>query len=231
MIELGAGTAPNLLFAATASKQINPIPLRLTGVEAETQRVAWMREHFELNGLDPDAHQIIHAAAVGDDHQDPFIFFPHGTPDFPGFGVVQPEDPLMRIEWISAAKLGRPIIAKMDVGWGYGEREVMLLPVRGISLKTLITPSDKIDVIHMDIQGNERDVVQCSLDLLGATTRYLCIGTHATEIEVDLLQTLSDAKWEILTYLPHNAQFETSAGIFNLLNHDGVIVAKNLAFA
>lgn len=66
MAELGAGYGRWIVGAACALRRARPhLPFKLIGVEAEPQHFAWMRKHFEDNGIDWREHTLIHAAVAG----------------------------------------------------------------------------------------------------------------------------------------------------------------------
>ena len=64
MIELGAGYGRWLVNAAVAAAQrrAGDLRIKLVGVEAEPTHFAWLKQHFEDNGLDPAEHVLIEGA-------------------------------------------------------------------------------------------------------------------------------------------------------------------------
>ena len=63
MMELGAGFGRWLVNAATAVRQTKTIPLYLVAVEAEPTHFAWLLQHLKDNGLNPNEHRLVEAAA------------------------------------------------------------------------------------------------------------------------------------------------------------------------
>ena len=67
MIELGAGFGRWICNAAAALKQVNDLPCTLIGMEAEPTHFGWMKEHLQVNGVDPNCCQLIQAAVAAQD--------------------------------------------------------------------------------------------------------------------------------------------------------------------
>jgi FkbM family methyltransferase len=53
------------------------------------------------------------------------------------------------------------------------------------------------DLIHIDVQGDEHDVLMASLASIGAKVRRLVVGTHGRAIESQLLALLSKSGWNL----------------------------------
>ena len=66
------------------------------------------------------------------------------------------------------------------------------ISVPGYSLRTLAADLPPIDLLHIDIQGDEFDVLAAAPEVLTARVRRMCIGTHGREIEGRLLELLPD---------------------------------------
>ena len=59
----GAGWAPWLVASAKAAAHVDIHEVRLIGIEGSAGHVAFMRRHLADNGIDPDAHTLLHAVA------------------------------------------------------------------------------------------------------------------------------------------------------------------------
>lgn len=56
-----------------------------------------------------------------------------------------------------------------------------------IPLRELATRLDRIDLLHIDIQGGELDLVAQSLETISRSVAYMLIGTHSRTIEGELI--------------------------------------------
>jgi len=167
MLELGAGYGYWLVTAYRAMQASAGLPVRLVGVELVPQHFAWMREHFRNNGLDPDAHRLIHAAVS--DREGEGAYEPEGDPDA-AFGQrlgARPGDPVR----------------------GRGVR------VPTIRLSALLDDLDRVDLVHIDVQGEERRVLPEAIDALNHKVRRLIFATHSRSTHRRLRRLLAEAGW------------------------------------
>jgi len=170
-IELGAGWAPWLVICHGAAQVKGIDDVRLTGVEASEEHFAFMQRHFRANGLDP-ADFALHRAIVA--AEDSVALFPKlhvAAEDYGANAVFAPD------ERAAAAHRGE------------------LEEVPAIALETLLAPHDRVDLIHIDIQGHEEDVIRSALPSLNRKVRRMVIGTHSRAIEGHLLELLGGQGW------------------------------------
>jgi FkbM family methyltransferase len=173
-VELGAGWGPWVVAGAAAARIRGIRDIKLAAVEGAASHVAFLRQHFADNDLLPDDHIIMHAAVGTYD----------GVARFPRL-----HDPVL--EWSAEALYeGAAHTAGRieQTSLNYDE-------IPCVSVPTLLSRMPPVDVIHMDIQGSERDVVRESIGALSAGVRRLVIGTHGRDIEADLLGILATAGW------------------------------------
>lgn len=96
-----------------------------------------------------------------------------------------------------------------------------------VPLSEAIGERQKIDLLHMDIQGGEADLVAATLDLLSERVAYIVIGTHSRQLEGRLMDLLIGAGWALEVERP---------AIFSLPNGtpqidvDGVQAWRNRKF-
>lgn len=229
MVELGAGYGRWAVRAACALKQRATTTPHLIAVEAEPIHFRWLREHFRNNGLDPEAHKLIQGV-VSDKPGDSSLIIgtTHGGDDradqWYGQTVLLPELPK---EWKHAcAILARGFISQLRREKYEGflvSRDVdgrKSIKVPSITLETLLSNIERIDLIDFDLQGEELKVIQASLDLLDSKTARLHIGTHGREIEQGLRVSLAEHGWKCLADYPSGATTETPWGILSF--QDGV---------
>jgi FkbM family methyltransferase len=166
MIELGAGYGRWLVRAALAVKQYHgDLPIKLIGVEAEPTHFRWLKQHFRDNGIDPDKHELIEAAV---DEQDGEVFFHVGKPD----------------EWY-----GQAIAEHTDAP------SESIQKVRAVSLSTILSPLDSVDLIDLDVQGAEFVVLRGAISALNEKVKRVHIGTHGHDIELELRTLFRQNGW------------------------------------
>ena len=129
-----------------------------------------MRQHFLDNGLDPDAHTILHGASATEDG---YAEFPDLNDDSADYGAT--------------LSLADPLLQRVVSGTA--------TRVKAYSIATLLQPYRRVDLVHIDIQGSEGEVVAASRGVLKAKVRRLVIGTHGRAIEQRLLEDLSADGW------------------------------------
>lgn len=169
VFELGAGWAPWCVATILACRQKGFTRVHATAVEASVSHLAYIRQHFADNGIPPDQYTLHHAAATPTD----------GFVEFPAL-----DD------------------AAMNYGAGVGDVQLVDRPgttnmvrVPGMSIATLLKDVERVDLMHIDIQGSEADVVAASRKVLKAKVRRMVIGTHNREVEHRLLVDLAADGW------------------------------------
>jgi len=201
MIELGAGWGRWLANAVAALRQANDLPYTLIGVEPEPTHFRWMREHLKTNAVDLSRCQLIRAAVS---RRDGTLWFYVGRPAT-WYGQAIAANPLAWIERL------RGVLAKA---------EVRVKKVRSISLRTLLGPLDRVDLIDLDVQGAEADVLESAAEELDGKVKRVHIGTHGTEIEARLRRLFQGLGWQQLNDYPSGSQSDTPWGVISF--QDGV---------
>jgi FkbM family methyltransferase len=206
MAALGAGWGRWLISGAFAAKQ-RGLPFRLIGVEAEPTHFRWMREHFLDNGIDPADHDLIEAAASG---RSGHAWFYTGKPD----------------SWY-----GQSLIADRALDQTAANEAVYngenARRVRAIDLTELLAERNRVDYLHLDIQGAELDVLSSAPQVLDRTVKRVLIGTHSPDIESGLRRLFSDMRWQSQYDFPLNADLQVNGTDVKI--GDGVQVWVNPA--
>jgi FkbM family methyltransferase len=198
-IELGAGWGPWLVACAIAAGKKGIQKVNLVGVDAVAGHVDFMHRHFLDNGLNPDDHVLLHGVAGA---KDGHISFP--AVDQPGLdysATIEMDDPL----------LPRTVYSKST-------------ELRMYSLNTLIAPHKLVDLVHIDVQGSEREVVLSSLAILSERVRWMVIGTHGRAIEQALLEGLHSSGWVLEA--DQSCRYASHQGKL-LLDKDGCQIWRN----
>ena len=217
MIDLGAGCGRWSVRAAYAVKQYNPkLRCRLIAVEAEPTRYGWMRKHFSNHGIGRWRHKLIHAAVS---EQPGKVYFyvggprggPFDQPPSAWYGHALTKDYEFRYK---AKREGNYSGFKVYVhasGW-------RSIRVPSISLRTILKKLDRVDLIDLDIEGQELVTLTAAIAGLDAKVKRLHIGTHGVEIEAGLRQLLSDHGWRCLADYSLQKTAETPWGVISFGN-------------
>lgn len=201
-IEVGAGFGHWLVTVARAA-ELRGKEARLVGLEMEPQRYHWMLEHFRNNGLDPSAHQLLNSAVGAVDGKVVFAADASSPWDY-GLRIERRADRWARLVGGSPAKaqevdcrrLG-PIIASLDV----------------------------VDLLHMDIQGEERFVVPEARQAMRSAVARAAIATHSSRTHAAIRQLLRQDGWHLaMDYPPHGFRRTPVGGVYFL---DGLLAAVN----
>lgn len=211
--ELGAGWGRWSMRAACAIRQLNPMPFKCIAVEGEPQHFRWMREHFADNGLNPDDHELVWAAAGPTSGVTPFATGEAGTWYGQSMcdGSLPPLDARARRLLRARGLLGRPPRTS-------GERGVCWVPM--VSLWELVADEPHIDLLDLDIQGSELAIVEAAAPLIERRVRRVHIGTHSREVEAGLRDLFRTLEWECVN--DYSCQSVTQTPYGEISFRDGV---------
>lgn len=163
--ELGAGWGPWLVAGARAAAIIGIKDVELFGVEGSREHVSFLHQHFRDNGIDPDAHRIVHGVV--------------GTSD----GVAHfPRLPNPAEDWGAKALFDSDAAAETE-------------EVPCFSIDSLLQQHDTIDLLHCDIQGVEGEALPAAARALKNGVRRIVVGTHSREVEGRLIDFFAGDGW------------------------------------
>lgn len=172
MIELGCGWGCWMNNTGIAARR-SGLDVHLIGVEGDTGHIEFARQSLKANGFHPDQIKLHHGLAAAS----------AGTALFPRqahSGVSWGLEPIFGASDAETAEALRS-----------GSHDVLTM----IPMAELITDHERIDLLHIDIQGGEASLVAESLEVLNDKVAYILIGTHSRQIEGKLLETLLAAGW------------------------------------
>lgn len=209
MVELGAGYGRWLVNAAVALGQVAPERrVLLVGVEGEPTHYRWLRRHLRDNGLDPREHRLIRAAVSA---RDGWVRFQRGDASGWYGQAITRSDPSARL----AGPVSRLIrwtrnTAANRLAFGSSARKVRW--TRSVSLSTVLEPLDRVDLVHVDVQGAEAEVLEAGREHLAVKVRRVHVGTHDRENELRLRGLFGELGWECRFDYPGLSQSMTPWG-------------------
>lgn len=201
MIELGCGWGCWMNITGAAARR-RGLGVSLIGVEGDKDHVSFAVQSLTENGFAPDEFKIHRGIASAEPGE---ALFPSQEGGHWGLS------PVFNVT-----------AAQRDEALATGQYQALAM----VPLRDLAEQHDRIDLLHMDMQGGEYELVAESLDFLREKVAYMVIGTHSRAIEGRLWQALEEAGWLLEMERP---------GIF--MNHgnkltisvDGVQGWRNLA--
>jgi FkbM family methyltransferase len=197
MIDLGAGYGRWAIRAAYALRQSKPhLPDHLIAVEAGPAVFQWMCQHFRNNGIYPMSYTLIHGA-VGETPGEVLFYIggPRGGPydrnpnDW--YGQFLTKDYDVSGEFEDGGEYCGFKVRRHKSEW-------RSISVPGVSLASLLRDVPTVDLIDMDIEGQELPSVRSNIDQLDQKVKRLHIGMHGKEIEDELRQLLTTRGWDCL---------------------------------
>jgi len=191
MMELGAGYGRWAVRAAALVRQLRPMPFHLVAVEAEPRHYRWLRQHMADNQIDTASSTLLQG--VVSDHRENVLFY-----------VASPAGEVNE----AASWYGQAIAKSYEAvdampTDAYEDREVFQLrsgwksvKVPSFLLADILPETNRIDLIDMDVQGEELKVITSSIEELDRRVARLHIGTHSPEIEQGLRELLRQRGWQ-----------------------------------
>jgi len=92
--------------------------------------------------------------------------------------------------------------------------------IQGYSIKTILKNTEFVDLMDLDIQGEEANAISGSLDTLNDKVKRIHIGTHSCANEKALFNHFSEMGWKCYNSLPCNSTQNTPYGVVTF--EDGV---------
>lgn len=172
MIELGCGWGCWMNNTGAAARSTGR-EIHVIGIEGDQGHLKFAEEALDRNGFDRSQWTLVSGIAAGTG----------GTALFPiqdtagGSWGLEPVFGADEEQTRDAVESGR----------------FEALPM--VPLSEVVRDHDRIDLLHIDIQGGETGFVSDCLDVMNEKVAYVVIGTHSRQIEGELFDTLSDAGW------------------------------------
>ena len=184
-VALGAGWGRWIVGTAFAAMRRNK-DYFIVGVEAEPQHFAWMQRHLGDNSIDPRKARLIRAAA--NSYTGECAFMVGDATNNYGQSIVS-ETQLQSEAFMAMLKRNGLEVERVPC--------VDLLEVtRGI---------ERVDYMHMDIQGTEAEFLLAHPERLDECVALVNIGTHTELIERQLRRHFTSRGWLRRYDIPMNA--------------------------
>ena len=136
----------------------------LIALEASPERFALMRRHLEFNQLDQR----------------------HGGEVDLFEGAVWTHDGVIHFSESAVEDMGAAASA-VSTDIDYRGLAVATREVPCTRLQTLVGEGQKVDFLHIDVQGAEGEVISSYLDWLNQHTRSMMVATHSRPLEGQLM--------------------------------------------
>src|SRR5260370_14578052 len=146
-----------------------------------------MREHFRHNGLKPRHHTLLHGAVTNKPGKVEFyIGGPAGGPQDLApdawYGQCLSKDYEVA-EAKAAGKYNGFKVLRYKSGW-------RSIRIPGVGLGSILKKLDRVDLIDLDIEGEELPSLTSVAAELDVKVKRLLIGTHGKEIEAGLRERI-----------------------------------------
>lgn len=198
--EIGAGWGPWASTSAIAARRRFP-NVGIIALEADPRRFEMLRQHLEFNGLyradgGSESHSSCRLVQAAIGVEDGVLYWPANT---------KPED------------AGAAAVSDQTSSKDYRGVDIETVAVRALSFATAFEGVERVDFLHIDIQGAEHEVIPASLEVLTQKAKCMFIGTHSRKIEGDFIAQLADAGWRLIREKPcqfyHLAEAPTLVGL------------------
>lgn len=193
--ELGAGWGPYTSAAAVVALRKGFTHVHFVAAEADASRFRMLRQHLALNDLIP-----VDGADVGTGSRTSWRLLQAAVNSTDGILYWPKNDDIL--------DAGMAAVADPGSGTDYRGLAKEFDEIKAVSLDTAFNGIDKVDFLHIDIQGAEGTLIPGSLEFLCARVKSLFIGTHSRKIEGDLIEALMKRDWVLIREKP--CQFYTS---------------------
>lgn len=194
-VELGAGFGRWSVRAWLAARQKGVTDIHVVAVEAEPAHLGWLKEHFRTNGLREDEYSIFPGVVGGSD----------GSALF--YVRMPPSNEMNNArEWYgqSVIKEHEVIASHHPITYYHGKKVVSFasgweaIEVPRFDINKVLDRHKRIDIMDVDIQGDELDVVKAAARQLKSRVKRLHLATHSKEIENELRYFLKGEGWTLI---------------------------------
>ncbi len=215
VVELGAGWGPWMADLCRAAAIKGARRTFAIGCEADELHCKFIFEHLANNGFVADDYKV-YQGAIGP--RKGITLFPISLDSTNDWG--------MRPIFCATEQEADAVTAHDHADYrGHSFERFHRVPC--YTLEEVFAGVGHVDVLHIDIQGDEFALLRESPDLLKRMVRYLVIGTHGRQVEGELIALLGGAGWKLEVEEP--CFFDINTPNFSP-QVDGTQGWRNLAF-
>ena len=237
MIELGGGYGPRCGWANSVLNLLNPLPRRFVLVEPEPYLLHSARRHFSNNGIEPSEHWLVPVAVTTEGRPTLILTGKARAGLARLYGTVLIDGIIKMLTDRDAVEAGlRNLLGYMRIGLNMAEpgadADNDVAVVSALALKDILAPLDRVDLMDIDIQGDEATVLPDTMDMLARKVRRIHLGTHhmdrhgGPQLHHDMVRLFTDAGWEIVFAFTPNTRHKTQWGNFDTPS-DGILTVVN----
>ena len=193
MLEFGAGFGRWAVRGWRAAQLAGITSVKVGLAEAEPRHLEYLRRHLENNGVPAECVDVYEGVVSEDPGEAYFcVYSMTGEKYTPEnwYGQYKSPSTIEPIGIAAAAYFGRDLYA-LPTGHA-------AIKVQQLQASKIIERYPRIDLIDLDVQGEEFAVIYGAMERLNKRVKRLHIGTHAWSIESDLRQLLTANGWECL---------------------------------
>lgn len=172
IIELGCGWGCWLNNTGVAARRAGR-SVQLVGVEGHVGHIQFARESCATNGFKSSELTLIHGIAAG---KNGIALFPRQSAAGTHWGL----EPVLNASY-RQRKEARSSLKYEEI------------PM--VSLDTVANVKQRIDLLHIDIQGGEATLIEDCMPLLNSKVSYIVVGTHSRQIEGRIFDSMLSAGW------------------------------------
>ena len=185
-VELGAGWGPWITLGGVIARSRGIKNINLIGVEAQPERFLLMKNHLQLNELRP----------VTDEN----ITEMNGIRSRLIQGAVSVKNQNLWFPIVDIGDMGSTT-ATTNTSSDYRGLPVKNFSVEGFTLEQIIGDTN-VDYLHIDIQGQEFEVIKSAISTLNTHVKAIFVGTHSRIIEGKLIELLYKNRWMLINEKP-----------------------------
>ncbi len=174
MVELGCGWGCWMTNTGCAARNMSK-EIRLIGIEGDREHLAMANRSMTANGFSPEQYRVIHGIAASDSG---FALFP----------VAKDAS----VQWGS-----EPIIGATEEFMKDSVESGKYIKLPLVGLREAAADSERIDLLHIDIQGGETDFLTKSIASLNEIVAYVLVGTHSRQIEGKIFDLMLSNGWRL----------------------------------
>lgn len=195
-VEIGAGWAPWVSLGGVLARKQVFSNISLVSVEGLPSRFELMKKQLTFNSLRPDSEEC--DTLLDNIHCKLF----KGAAGFGQDCLWFPDAPVTDMGSAASTENGQT---------DYRGLQTTNTKIKAYTLHDILDDLEKIDYLHIDIQGSEYDLIAANLSLLTERVEGMMVATHSRVIEGKLVELLHSNGWHLHREKPCIVNWESCA--------------------